>query len=96
MLNSLETEMLVVLFMFVAVGSFFIGSMMNGVLEEDGFGTIGNMGVLMAGAFFGFYAIDVLMYGTNSVQIAVAGVTGGFMTLAFTVISKALLNKFGY
>ncbi len=96
MLNSLETEMLVALFMIVAVGSFFIGSMMNGVLEEDGFGTIGNMGVLMAGSFFGFYAIDVLMYGTNSVQIAVAGVSGGFITLALTVITKALLNKFGY
>lgn len=96
MLNSLETEMLVVLFMIVAVGSFFIGSMMHGVLEEDGFGTIGNMGVLIAGSFFGFYAIDVLMYGTSSVQIAVAGVTGGFMTLAFTVITKAVLNKFGY
>ena len=36
MLNSLDTQMLVVLFMIVAVGSFFIGSMMNGVLEEDG------------------------------------------------------------
>ncbi|MEM8540666.1 MAG: hypothetical protein AAGF25_06895 [Pseudomonadota bacterium] len=96
MLNSLDTEMLVVLFMIVAIGSFFIGSMMNGVLEEDGFGTIGNMGVLIAGAFFGFYAIDALLYGTSSVQIAVAGVTGGFMTLAFTVITKALLNRFGY
>lgn len=96
MLNSLDTQMLVVLFMIVAVGSFFIGSMMHGVLEEDGFGTIGNMGVLIAGAFFGFYAIDIMMYGTNSVQIAVAGVTGGFMTLALTVISKAVLNKLGY
>ena len=36
MLNSLSTEMLVVLFTIVAVGSFFIGAMMNGVLEEDG------------------------------------------------------------
>lgn len=96
MLNALDTEMLVALFMIVAVCSFFIGSMMHGVLEEDGFGVIGNMGVMIAGAFFGFYAIDVFFYGTNSVQIAVAGVTGGFMTLAITVISKALLNKFGF
>ncbi len=96
MLNSLDTEMFVALFMVVAVGSFFIGSMMHGVLEEDGFGTIGNMGVLMAGAFFGFYAVDNFFYGTSSVQVAVAGVSGGFITLALMVISKALLNKFGY
>ena len=96
MLNSLDTEMLVALFMFVAVASFFIGSMMHGVLEEDGFGTIGNMGILIAGAFFGFYAVDAMFFGTSSVQIAVAGVSGGFITLAIMVISKALLNKFGY
>lgn len=97
MLNYLDTNMLVAVFMAVAVGSYFIGSLMDGVLEGDGFGKIGNMMILIAGAFLGFFLIEyIIPFGRSSVQVAVAGVSGGFLTLAFLSITKAILNKFGF
>lgn len=97
MFSYLDTTSLLALGLAVCTASFFIASLMDGVLEGDGFGTTGNMVILVAGAFLGFYVGNLITpYGANAVYTAVAGVSGAFGSLAILAIMKALLSRFGY
>ncbi|MFZ2099530.1 MAG: hypothetical protein WAU86_03095 [Oricola sp.] len=77
--------------------AYFIGIAMNGVLGEDGFGTLMNATILVAGGFLGFYLaryIHVSAYDTT--KHAVLVVSGGFISLAFLSVLKAVFQRFGF
>lgn len=97
MLNYLDTQTLMIVGLAITVGAFFIGSAMDGVLESLAFGTIGNMMILIAGAFLGLYLGDILLpYTHDAVYTAIVGVCGGFISLAVLMTLKAALSKFGF
>jgi uncharacterized membrane protein YeaQ/YmgE (transglycosylase-associated protein family) len=97
MLNNLDTQTLLVVGLAVAVAAFFVGSAMNAVLENTGFGTVGNMMILIAGAFLGFYLGDnFTSFTRDTAFIAISGISGGFFFLAALATLKVTLSKFGF
>ncbi|QKV20285.1 hypothetical protein [Oricola thermophila] len=97
MLTSMDTVSLLVLGLAIAAGAYFIAAAMDGVMGPDGFGTVPNMVILIAGSFLGLYATEYLhlpAYSTTSQ--AVVGVSGAFSCLAFLAVLKSLANRFGY
>ncbi|MEM5502664.1 hypothetical protein [Ahrensia kielensis] len=97
MINYLDTQTLMIVGLAITVGAFFIGSAMDGVLESIAFGAIGNMMILIAGAFLGLYLGEIFLpYSHDAAYIAIVGVCGGFMLLAVLMTLKAALSKFGF
>ena len=97
MFASIDTTTLLVVSLAVAAGSYFMASAMDGVMGPDGFGTVPNMVILIAGAFIGLYMTDYLnLPAYNVTSQAVAGITGGFLCLGFLATLKSLANRFGY
>lgn len=96
MLGFMETELFIALVAMVCIMSYFVGTFMDSLLEGDGFGTLGNMMLLIAGTLLGFYFCDNYVYGTNPVNFALVGISGGFLCLAVFSLSKAVLNRFGF
>lgn len=85
------------IYMFFAIGilSFFIANTMDGVLGSDGFGILGNQMIIMAGFYLGIlvakhYHLPI----RDLAHMAVAGLTGAFVSLLVLSISKAILARF--
>lgn len=97
MFNYLDTQTIMVIGLAVVAGAFFVGSIMNGIMEHMSFGTIGNMAILIAGAYLGFYAgSNFMIFGYGAANLAIAGVCGGFLALAALTMIKIALSKFGF
>lgn len=95
MFAQMDTQTLIFVGFAIAAAAFFIGSAMNGVLEGDGFGVVGNMTILVAGAFLGLYIADHFLHIPSfaHAENAVAAVSGGFLSLAFLATLKAVLHR---
>lgn len=97
MLAHLDTQTLVAITFAIAVSGYFLGAAMDGVLQGDGFGTIGNMVVMMAGAFIGLQVSPMIEVPLDpTVTQGVAAVSGAFIFLALLATIKGLLARFGY
>ena len=97
MFVGIDTVSLLIIGLAVAAGAYFMASAMDGVMGPDGFGTVPNMVILIAGAFIGLYVIDYLHLPAYDVTSqTVAGITGGFACLAILATLKSLANRFGY
>ncbi|MFZ2101276.1 MAG: hypothetical protein WAU86_11995 [Oricola sp.] len=97
MFTNIDTSTLLVVGLAIAAGAYFLASAMDGVMGPDGFGTVPNMVILIAGAFLGLYAIDYLhLPAYNVTSQAVASISGAFTCLAMLATLKALASRFGY
>ena len=97
MFVNIDTTTLLIAGLMVAAGAYFMASAMDGVMGTDGFGTVPNMVILIAGCFVGLYAFEYLHLPTYDVTTqAIAGITGGFTCLGFLATLKSLANRFGY
>ena len=97
MLYGLDTTTLLVLALGIAAGAYFMASAMDGVMGPDGFGTVPNMIILIAGGFVGLYAIDYVHIPLNNATMqAVAGISGAFACLAALAMVKGIANRLGY
>ncbi len=97
MFANMDAATLVVVGLAIAAGAYFIASAMDGVMGSDGFGTIANMVILIAGSFVGLYAVEYLRLPAYTVTTqAVGGVAGAFGCLALLAMLKSLANRFGY
>jgi hypothetical protein len=97
MIAGVDTFMLLIVGLVISAGAYFMASAMDGVMGDDGFGTVPNMIILLSGGVFGFYLIErshLLVVDTTGQ--AVAGITGGFAALAFLAMLKAVANRLGY
>ncbi|MEM1377842.1 MAG: hypothetical protein AAGG69_10690 [Pseudomonadota bacterium] len=81
----------------LAAGGFFVGSAMHGVMGTDGFGPLGNMTIMVAGAISFGFGIEYTPYRFvhDPTILAVVMVSGAFVTLAFLVLAKLGLTKLG-
>lgn len=97
MIYGMDTQFIAMLAFAIVAGAYFMASAMDGVMGPDGFGTILNMIILVAGGVIGLYAVDYFRFAAGGVTMqAVAGVTGGFMSLAILATLKSLANRIGY
>jgi uncharacterized membrane protein YeaQ/YmgE (transglycosylase-associated protein family) len=97
MFTSMDTTTLLVIGLAIAAGAYFMAAAMDGVMGSDGFGTVPNMVILIAGSFVGLYATEYLHLPAYSVTTqAVVGITGAFTCLALLATLKSLANRFGY
>jgi hypothetical protein len=97
MFTSMDTTTLLVIGLAISAGAYFMAAAMDGVMGSDGFGTVPNMVILIAGSFVGLYATDYLHLPAYSATTqAVVGITGAFMSLAVLATLKSLANRFGY
>ena len=93
---DMDTNTLMVLGLALAACGFFGGLAMNGVLEGDGFGVVGNMVVLIAGALIGIYlgsSVRIPLEGMTA--DAVRAVSGAFICLTVLALLKNLLSRLG-
>ncbi len=97
MFAQMDAQTLVAITFAIAAASYFLGAAMDGVLQGDGFGTLGNMVVLMAGSFIGLRLSPMIDLPLDlTVAKAVCTVSGGFIVLAFLAMAKGVLARFGY
>ena len=96
MFGYMDTDMLVMVTLIIGIAGFFGGLAMNGVLEEDGFGLIGNMLILVAGAAIGIqFGSAIRLPFESTIADAVRAVGGAFLCLTALAFAKNLLGRFG-
>jgi uncharacterized membrane protein YeaQ/YmgE (transglycosylase-associated protein family) len=97
MFANIDTTTLLIAGLLVSAGAYFMASAMDGVMGSDGFGTVPNMVILIAGSFVGLYAFEYMhLPAYDATTQAIAGITGAFACLAFLATLKSLANRFGY
>lgn len=93
---EMDTSTLMVFGLVLAACGFFGGLAMNGVLEGDGFGVVGNMVILIAGALIGIYLGSAVRLPLEAMTAdAVRAVSGGFVCLTTLALLKNLLSRLG-
>lgn len=96
MFAYMDTNTLLMLALIIGVAGFFGGLAMNGVLEEDGFGVIGNMMILIAGAALGIqFGNAIRLPFEATVADAVRAIAGAFICLTLLAVTKNVLRRFG-
>lgn len=77
--------------------AYFMAAATDTIMGRDGFGTIRNMIILIAGAGIGLFVAERLRLPAHGLPMqALASICGGFACLALLAVLKALANRFGY
>ena len=96
MLGHPDVDTLLIVGLLMGAGGFFGGIAMNGVLEDSGFGVVGNMLILIAGAVVGMkLGAMVPLPFEAPVADAVRAITGAFLCLSLLAVAKNVLRRFG-
>lgn len=78
----------------VAVLSFFLGSVMDAIMSDDGFGPFGNMILIAVGFFAAIFVANVHGVAMGNLTFAVTtGLSGAFLTLSVLALIKAALAR---
>ena len=81
----------------VTIFGFFLGNAMHGVLGDEGFGSNGNMGIILAGFAGGVFAMHYLGFNLRDFRLAVScGLIGSFTLLVSLVLMKNVMHRLGY
>jgi uncharacterized membrane protein YeaQ/YmgE (transglycosylase-associated protein family) len=94
MLSSLDTSSLLFAVAFVAIVSLLLGTVLDGVMQDDGFGPFGNMIIITAGFFLGIFAANRWGIRFTELEVAVAtGLGGASVTLLALSLAKAGIER---
>lgn len=94
MLSSLDTSSLLFAVAFVTIVSLLLGTVLDGVMQDDGFGPFGNMIVITAGFFLGILAANRWGIRFSELEIAVAtGLGGASVALLALSLAKAGIER---
>lgn len=97
MLANLDTTELLVLTGALVLGAFFVSQFVNSILGPQGFGPIGTVVILVAGAFIGLYAAQHYQLPSRDYVIqGVCAIAGGFGTLFAAMILKMIFRRMGF
>lgn len=78
----------------VVVFSFFLGSAIDTLMREDGFGITGNMVIIFGGFFLAILAANRQGYSLHELHRAImVGLAGAFVCLATLTLIKALVAR---
>nr|WP_295468319.1 hypothetical protein [Mesorhizobium sp.] len=94
MLSSLDTSSLLFAVAFVAIVSLLLGTVLDGVMQDEGFGPFGNMIIITAGFFLGIFAANRWGIRFTELEVAVAtGLGGAFVALLTLSLAKAGIER---
>lgn len=94
MLMGLATGWLMMAVAAVAIISYIFSLGLDAVMRDEGFGAIGNAGVITAGFFLSIWSVNA--YGVRLASLteaALAGLAGAFVFFAALTVCKAALNR---
>ena len=94
MLWNLDAFWLAMAVAVVLIVAFFLGSAIDALVKEDGFGATGNMFIIAGGFFLAILAANANGYNLRDLQEAVmVGLGGAFLCLAMLTVLKALAAR---
>lgn len=94
MLANLDASSIVFAVTSVAIFGYVLGTMLDGMVGEDAFGTTGNMIVITAGFFLGIFVANKLGFRFPDPLIGICvGLCGAFIALWVLSVLKAGLQK---
>lgn len=97
MLTEFDNFSLVAFALALAVGAYFLAAATDNVIGADGFGTIPNMIILIAGAFLGLFSLEHLKLPIyNDALRMFACVIGAFLCLGLLSLLKSFANRLHY
>lgn len=96
-MGHLNADTLSFVLVLITICCFFLGHVMDNILNDEGYGAYGNMTVMMAGFIVGLYTTSYLGYNMRDFRLAsTGGLIGAFALLAFLVFSRNLMRRFGH
>lgn len=97
MLTEFDNFSLIAFTLALAVGAYFLAAATDNVIGADGFGTIPNMIILIAGAFLGLVGLEHLKVPIhNDALRMLACVAGAFLCLGLMSLLKAFAKRLHY
>ena len=97
MLAEFDTTTLIALAVALAAGAWFLAAAADNVIGRDGFGTLANAIILVAGACLGLFMLEHLHLPVYNPALRALGcVAGGFSCLALLSLLKAFANRLHY
>lgn len=94
MLWNLDASWLMMAIAVVAVLSYFLGSAIDALMREDGFGSLGNALIISTGFFLGILLANREGYNLREPSVAImVGLAGAFVCLASLTLAKALAAR---
>jgi hypothetical protein len=94
MLWNLDALWLTMAVTMVVIASFFLGSAIDALVREDGFGANGNMVIIAGGFFLAIMAANSQGYNLRELHEAImVGLGGSFVCLAALTLFKALAAR---
>lgn len=97
MLAEFDNFSLIAFTLALAVGAYFLAAATDNVIGADGFGTVPNMIILIAGAFLGLFSLEHLRIPVHNDGLRMfACVIGGFLCLGLLSLLKAFANRLHY
>jgi len=94
MLWNLDAFWLTMAIAIVVVFAFFLGSAIDTLVREDGFGTTGNMAIIFGGFFLAILAANYQGYSLHELHRAImVGLAGAFACLTSLTLLKALAAR---
>lgn len=94
MLWNLDTGWLLMAIAAVCVIGFFVGSALESIMGEDGFGPTGNMVVFVAGFFTAIFALNSYGISLRDVTLATSsGLAGAFVSICTLALLKAAVTR---
>lgn len=94
MLWNLGAFWLTMAIVVVVIFSFFLGSAIDALMREDGFGATGNMTIIAVGFFLAIMVANSQGYNLRDLHQAIAvGLGGSFVCLASLTLAKALVLR---
>lgn len=91
---ELDTYGLITALALVGMLAFLLGLAMDGIMDREGFGPLGNMSIIAGGFFLGFGIANHYGIILGDLTMASAtGLAGAFLALGLLALLKALLSR---
>lgn len=94
MIWNLDVSWLFMAIAVVSMLSFFLGLALDGVMGDDGFGSLGNAVIITGGFFIGIFVANV--YGMNLKELKMAvmvGMLSAFCMMSMLSFGKTLISR---
>ena len=93
MFAGLSSDMVLYFFALSIAASFFVGNAMDSVMGSIGFGSLGNMIVLLAGFIIGLNVVDAVPFGRiPSAMVIPASIAVSFAILFLLALFKRMVR----
>jgi hypothetical protein len=94
MLSKLDPAWLMMAVGAVVVLSYYLGSALDALMRDDGFGSFGNAIIISGGFFLAIFGANEQGYNLRELHLAImVGIVGAFLVLTSLALIKALIRR---